>query len=201
MAALLDCFLGQADDATHDKQPRCVGTSASHEGYTLVKLPIIFGAPVSKTDEETAASILTTLLTAEKPSRSLNITINDIVAQSGGWTERIAVAILNAVQNIIKEGSPLREAMKDAYEKALDAAAAVLGFARDHPVLTGVFCVVIALGILMLLAPAVIHALGFGILGPVEGSWAAAWQSSVYGGTVRAGSLFSYLQKLGMLYK
>ena len=34
----------------------------------------------------------------------------------------------------------------------------------------------------------------------VIGSWAAAWQST-YGGFVESGSLFSYLQKLGMLLK
>ena len=32
----------------------------------------------------------------------------------------------------------------------------------------------------------------------IAGSWAAAWQST-YGGVIEAGSLFSYLQKLGTL--
>ncbi|MCJ1403304.1 hypothetical protein MMC11_006527 [Xylographa trunciseda] len=171
MAALLDCFFCPADDATHEKEPQFIGTSTGHKGDPTMKFPVISGAPIHKSDEEIATTILTTLLTAEKPGRSLNIALNDIVAQSGGWTERIAIAVLNAVQNALKEGSPLREAMKDAYEKAVDVAAEVLGFARDHPVLTEVVCAVIALGILMLLAPWVIHALGFGMLGPVESKY------------------------------
>ena len=32
------------------------------------------------------------------------------------------------------------------------------------------------------------------------GSWAAGWQS-MYGGAVEAGSLFSYLQRMGMTIK
>ena len=36
------------------------------------------------------------------------------------------------------------------------------------------------------------------ILSYLLGSWAAAWQST-YGGVIEAGSLFSYLQKLGTL--
>ncbi|KIM83487.1 hypothetical protein PILCRDRAFT_819102 [Piloderma croceum F 1598] len=40
---------------------------------------------------------------------------------------------------------------------------------------------------------------GFGSLGPVAGSLAAAWQSSM-GGTVAAGSAFATLQSWGMMY-
>ncbi|MCJ1393178.1 hypothetical protein MMC18_006050 [Xylographa bjoerkii] len=171
MAALLNCFFSPADDASDDKVLKRSEVPTNHKGYSLTKAPLVSKSPVHKSDEEIATSILTTLLAAEKPGHSLSIALNDIIVQSGGWTERIAVAVLNAIQNALKEGSPLREAMKDAYEKALDVAAKVLGFARDHPVLTGVFCAVIALGILMLLAPAIIHALGFGVLGPVEGEY------------------------------
>lgn len=39
--------------------------------------------------------------------------------------------------------------------------------------------------------------LGFGELGPIEGSFAAGWQSR-YAGYVPKGSLFSYFQRLGM---
>ncbi|KAF9002628.1 hypothetical protein BDZ89DRAFT_1121141 [Hymenopellis radicata] len=39
---------------------------------------------------------------------------------------------------------------------------------------------------------------GFGALGPVVGSLAAAWQASI--GSVAAGSLFAFLQSAGMLY-
>ena len=37
---------------------------------------------------------------------------------------------------------------------------------------------------------------GFSALGPVAGSWAAAWQASL--GNVVAGSIFAILQRLAM---
>ena len=45
-------------------------------------------------------------------------------------------------------------------------------------------------------APTVIAATGFGTLGPIAGTTAAAWQASV--GNVAAGGLFATLQSAGM---
>ena len=61
----------------------------------------------------------------------------------------------------------MNQAMKEAYDKACAAAAEIEGFARDHPV----FCTVVALGVLVILAPYVLEALGFGALAPVEGEF------------------------------
>lgn len=69
------------------------------------------------------------------------------------------------LENLLKEGSPISQAMRQAYDKACDAAASLAEFVHEHPIL----CTVIALGILVILAPAVIHTLGFGALGPGEG--------------------------------
>ena len=52
--------------------------------------------------------------------------------------------------------------MKDAFDKAIDAA---VEFVKDNPI----FCTLVALGILVILAPWAIEALGFGELGPIEG--------------------------------
>ena len=38
---------------------------------------------------------------------------------------------------------------------------------------------------------------GFGALGPVGGTWAAAWQASM--GNVAAGSIFAVIQRLAMI--
>ena len=95
--------------------------------------------------------------------------MQDIATQAGGWRERLAIAVLTALQNALKGGTPFREAMSGAYQKASDAAAGIADFAREHPLYAAAICTVIALGILMILAPYVIHALGFGVLGPVEG--------------------------------
>ena len=62
-------------------------------------------------------------------------------------------------------------ALKEAYDKACDAAKAIEGFAAEHPIATAVFCTVIALGVLVILAPYVLEALGFAELGPIEGKF------------------------------
>jgi hypothetical protein len=115
--------------------------------------------------EIAASKAVMALKNAEKGGQDLQAAIEDIVTQAGGWTERIATSILAMLENVLREGSPLGEAMKEAYDTACKAAAMLGEFIREHPI----FCTVIALGILILLAPAVIHALGFGALGPVEG--------------------------------
>ncbi|MCJ1228381.1 hypothetical protein MMC12_005042 [Toensbergia leucococca] len=199
---LLECLTGLADNTTYE---RLTSDKATQHTYKSEKSNLCYKKPVPLSAQEAVARILSTLQDAEKPGRHLDIAVQDIIHQAGGVhtngiMEKIANAVLAKLQDFLKEGSPMRQVMQDAYDKACDAATAIKGFAREHPVLVGVFCAVIALGILILLAPCIIHALGFSELGPIEGSFAAAWQST-YGGVVESGSLFSYLQKLGMLYK
>jgi len=57
--------------------------------------------------------------------------------------------------------------MAEAYRRALSAAEE---FAREHPVLCTVIVPLIVLGILTLLVPWALEALGFGELGPIEGN-------------------------------
>ncbi|KAI5810426.1 hypothetical protein BZA77DRAFT_327963 [Pyronema omphalodes] len=63
---------------------------------------------------------------------------------------------------------------------------------ETHPWHTGFFVI----GVVLLANP--LATVGFGSLGPVAGSIAAAWQSTI-GGLVAAGSAFAILQSLGML--
>ena len=65
----------------------------------------------------------------------------------------------------------MNEVMSVAYTKACEAAKAIEGFAADHPLATAVFCTIIALGVLVVLTPFVLEALGFASLGPVEGKY------------------------------
>ena len=63
--------------------------------------------------------------------------------------------------------------MKEAYDAAYEEALKIPGFVKDHPV----FCTLVAVGVLLFLAPYVLEALGFGTLeaigfgveGPIEG--------------------------------
>ena len=94
--------------------------------------------------------------------------------------------------------------MRDAFEKAINT---TVEFIREHPV----YFIIIALGILIILAPWVIEALGFGELRPIEdkfcfpnmhkrrgstdirylGTFTVWWQAR-YAGYILKGSLFSF---------
>ena len=59
--------------------------------------------------------------------------------------------------------------MKGAYEKAVEAAECFEGFVKEHPVEVGVFCTVLAIGVLVVLAPQCLGWLGFEEVGILEG--------------------------------
>lgn len=65
--------------------------------------------------------------------------------------------------------------MKEAFEKA---SAAAESFVHEHPVLTAVIVTIVAIGILEMLMPWAIAALGFGEAGPVEGKSGVSGKSS-----------------------
>lgn len=80
--------------------------------------------------------------------------------------------MLNALEKVLKEGSNLlKGAMKEAYDKARTAAEKIQGFAHDHPLYTAAICVVIALGVLVILSPIIINALGFTAAGVEAGTY------------------------------
>ena len=66
-------------------------------------------------------------------------------------------------------------------------------YARAHP---GLFTIHICGSVAVLTSIILLPALGFGTLGPVAGSVAAAWQTFL--GNIAAGSLFAFLQSAGM---
>ncbi len=106
-----------------------------------------------------ANDILTTVFNAET-KKDLDLKLKSIV-RTNGWTERLAQAILNGLRTALEKGAPMGQVMKDTFEKATTAA---LEFAKEHPV----YFTIIALGVLVVLAPWVIEALGFAELGPVK---------------------------------
>jgi hypothetical protein len=117
-----------------------------------------------QTTESLAKDILSTLYAADTNDEHLIQRLQDVVHETG-WYEGLAAAVLTGLENALKAEAPMGRAMKDAYEKAKQVVEDVLEFAREHPV----FCAVVALGILVILAPWAIEALGFGELGPIEG--------------------------------
>ncbi len=125
------------------------------------------------TTEQAACSIITVLQNAKKAGPCLEADIKSLVHQAGGWSEYLAAKILSGLEQVLKAGSQINGALKEAFDKACEAAKAIEGFAVEHPVATAVFCTVISMGVLVILAPYVLEALGFwvgfGELGPIEG--------------------------------
>ncbi|KAK3724049.1 hypothetical protein LTR37_001171 [Vermiconidia calcicola] len=143
-------------------------------------------------DAQLADDIVDILFEAEKPGQALQHQLKGVVHPEG-WYKGLAKRILHGVENALNRGKPMGHAMKKAFDRA---SAAANEFVQEHPVFAAAIVTVAAIGILVLLVPWVVEALGFAELGPVEGSFAAWWQSTFP--DAEAGSFFSYLQKLGM---
>ncbi|KAH7398867.1 hypothetical protein DE146DRAFT_510127 [Phaeosphaeria sp. MPI-PUGE-AT-0046c] len=120
----------------------------------------------------------------------------DTIVGATGWTENLAKCILEKLSLALQQAHDnLGPVVRNAYHMAWDVAKGIEGFVVEHPM----FCTIIALGVLVIIAPWVIEALGFAELGPVEGTFASWWQST-YGGLIPKGSLFSFFQRLGMVW-
>ncbi|KAF3008601.1 hypothetical protein E8E13_007782 [Curvularia kusanoi] len=179
LAAIIECMVGapQEDYLDLDEKQAIALNQASH--------PL----------DEIANDVVNTILRAEKTGAGLKAELNSIVG-SYGWKEYLAEKILDKLGAALQGAhDKLGPAIRDAYHKAWTAANEIEGFVIQHPVM----CSIIALGVLVVIAPWVIEALGFAELGPVEGSFAAWWQST-YEGLVPKGSLFSFFQRLGMVW-
>ena len=117
-----------------------------------------------------AKSIVTALQSAKTPGVSLDADIKSIVHQAGGWSDYLAQRVLTGLEAVLRAGKEkLGPAIKKAYEKAVEAAKVFKDFSAEHPIATAVFCTVIAIGMLVVLAPSVLEILGFAAEGPLEG--------------------------------
>jgi hypothetical protein len=117
------------------------------------------------TEEELATRILTTLFASEKSGQALSFQLQSIVSTKS-WTESLARRILNGIVSALECGKVLVGAMKETYDEVWLVAEE---FVKEHPILTEVIITVIAIGILAMLLPWAVEALGFGELGPIEG--------------------------------
>ena len=138
--------------------------NAQHVSVYDEKKPIL-------TISEAAGFIVTAMLEADKKGPSLDIIIESHVHEAGGWSEYLAKKVLATMEAVLKGGEQMNAAMQEACAKACEAAKVFEDFAADHPYATAVFCTVIALGVLVILAPYVLELLGFAELGPIEGKY------------------------------
>lgn len=70
-------------------------------------------------------------------------------------------------------------------------------YIKKHPWISGIAATGGLLSLAPVAAPAAIGAYGFGALGPLAGSAAAAWQTAL-GGPIAAGSWFAWYQSVAM---
>ncbi|KAI4145940.1 MAG: hypothetical protein LQ340_006104 [Diploschistes diacapsis] len=151
--------------------------------------------------DQCAERICNTILSWTVPhdTAGLERHISSELTTYGGWDQWLAEGVLNRLRDMIEnvDHSAWGEGFRVAFAEAQKALAEVEGWAREHPLWASAIGFIVVFGVLELLCPWVLGALGFGELGPIAGSWAARWQS-LYGGCVPKKSLFSYLQRLGM---
>ncbi|KAL8367036.1 hypothetical protein RB599_010278 [Gaeumannomyces hyphopodioides] len=153
----------------------------------------------ARSAQEISAEVIELLRTAEKNGPALQRRVRDVVGEQG-WTENIARAIVAGLETLIKEGrEKVGPPLAEAIDKAEEAARAVFTFSKEHPYLIAGFATIVAIGVLVFVAPWVVEALGFGELGPIADTFASWWQST-YAGFVPKGSLFSFFQRLGMIW-
>lgn len=148
MTAILACLCGA--DPVDVEYPFKERPTLYHDAYTA---------------EEIADQIASAIQSAEKGGNDLRLNLKNIVVDD--WTENVAHWTLSKLEQALQDTSNVGVVLKKAYDTALEVALAVEGFTTTHPV----FCTVIAIGILVLLAPWALEALGFGELGPIEGRY------------------------------
>lgn len=151
IAAIVGCIIGPSkEDALCADEKQAL--TCTHQARLL---------------EEVAEDVVNTILRAEKAGVGLRAELDAIVGPYG-WKEYLAEKVLEKLGAALQGAhDKLGPAIRDAYDKAWEAANEIEGFVIQHPVM----CTIIALGVLVVIAPWVIEALGFAELGPVEGAY------------------------------
>ena len=180
---------------------------------------IITSQPVPYADDA-AAQFIETIRTAEFLGKGLEDRLATIIA-TNGWKENLAERILHGLEKLVKDGAKTASAMEEATKKVTNTA---LGLAKEHPYYTALVVAgtIVAIGVLVLVAPWVLEALGFAARGPrlgkshasshiqevntntwEIGSFAARWMSQIARseGEVSKDSIYAFLQRLGMTWK
>lgn len=119
------------------------------------------------TEDELAASVVSLILNAEKLGKDLVKRIETEI-HTAGWYEGLAKKILDGLVAALDAGAQMAKGMKEAFDRAY---AIAKKFAEEHPVLAAVMTTLIAIGILVIVIPWAVEALGFGELGPIAGKF------------------------------
>lgn len=234
-SAILSCFCGSSETPKAPIPTQWHPTSFVINQQPSARHPIPSSESKALSDiEKISIDIVYVLRNAQSCyDGTLKTQIDDIVSTQG-WSEWLAENVLKKlVDTLNKSRDKMGPAMARAYKDARDAANVEFEHlareAKDHPmeIAATVFVSLLALGVLVALAPYVLEVLGFGELGPTAGelsdslsfstsiwheAWLtnnlfffpgsfASWWESTYGGFIPAGSLFSFFQRLGMIWR
>jgi hypothetical protein len=111
-----------------------------------------------------ATSFVDTIFLAEKNGIELRRALEEII-RTNSWRQNFAKAVFETLQKAIETARPMSDGLREICDKVACVVAGIEGFAKDHPIV----CALVALGILVLLSPWVIEALGFAEGGILEG--------------------------------
>ncbi len=145
----------------------CITGAATEDTSRLAEKQALADRHHARTLDEIASNVVDTILCTEKAGAELKVELDSIVGPYG-WKEYLAEQVLQKLGAALQGAhDKLGPAIRDAYHRAWDVASSIEGFVIQHPVM----CTIIALGVLVVIAPWVIEALGFAKLGPVEGGY------------------------------
>ncbi|KAL9101503.1 MAG: hypothetical protein Q9187_009242, partial [Circinaria calcarea] len=180
--SLLECFPCTPPPRNSTVNMTASFTTEKSHGYVFLTdketphIPPNTKSSNPKSPEEAASQILTTLLSAPKPGPTIDASLHSIIhtqcpstASWDTWYASVAKALFYRIEALLREGATrLSGAMAAAFQKASDAVDATGEFAKEHPLWTAAVVAIVVLGILVLLSPYLLEALGFAELGPTE---------------------------------
>ncbi|KAK3313199.1 hypothetical protein B0H66DRAFT_388030 [Apodospora peruviana] len=207
--SILSCLCpGDDDDAPHSQRLTAYQYTAIDEKPALQAPPSSYAdkpATIRNNTRDIALDITNILCQAKTFDEAFYAQLDDAVGTES-WSEWLAENIFHALEDTLKADSDTwGEVLSDAYNRALELGEELFTdlfeYAKEHPleVAATVVLSLTAFGVLARLMPWVLRLIGFGMEGPVADSLAALWQAR-YAGYVPKGSLFSFLQRLGMTW-
>jgi len=158
LQAIMACFPCGAEEPKHNTYP--------DEKVALLSAATSDAHPADEVADEIADDVVEKLLTTRLTGAHLRMHLDALVGTSG-WRTTLAQHVLSRLTTALRASHEhLGPTVSSACDKAWEAAQSIEGFVIQHPIM----CTVIALGVLAIVAPWVLEALGFAELGPVEGT-------------------------------
>lgn len=143
-------------------------------------------SPPASNEQEDSASATVEKWSQERTDtdhgdKSLNNFIRSLMA-AGSWCKNTAVSILGSIRGFVRDIADIMDSvMKSAYDKVAEAIRKAEAWTRKNPEATRYLVTAVAIGIITIVTPVLLHTLGFGKGGIIAGSWAANWQSQLAG--------------------